>query len=147
MMQAFGRMAFNVAARNHDDHTKNVAFLLERGQPWRLAPAYDLTFAYNPLGRWNKIHFLSVNGKFDDITRTDLLAVARRFAIPNAETILARVNDAVLSWPQFATEAGLDTATIEAVAANHVPIGAPPKRTPLPPAPHTKGQSAPRTKK
>ena len=147
MMEAFGRMAFNVAARNHDDHTKNVAFLLSRGKPWRLAPAYDLTFAYNPQGRWTKLHFLSVNGKFNDITRTDLLAVARRFAIPNAETIIARVNDAVLSWPQFAAEAGLDKATIESVAANHVQIGAPPKSTPLPPAPRSKGQSATRTKK
>jgi hypothetical protein len=36
-------MAFNVMARNCDDHTKNFAFLLQEGASWTLAPAYDVT--------------------------------------------------------------------------------------------------------
>ena len=37
-------MVFNALAHNHDDHSKNFAFLCVRGL-WRLAPAYDLTFS------------------------------------------------------------------------------------------------------
>jgi serine/threonine-protein kinase HipA len=36
--QVFRRMAFNVMARNCDDHTKNFSFLLKQGGNWELAP-------------------------------------------------------------------------------------------------------------
>ncbi len=67
LTQAFRRMAFNVMARNCDDHTKNFAFLLKQGGQWELAPAYDVTHAHNPKGEWTSQHLMSVNGKFDDI--------------------------------------------------------------------------------
>jgi len=35
---------FNVLASNQDDHSKNVAFLMDKEGKWSLAPAYDLTF-------------------------------------------------------------------------------------------------------
>ena len=75
MEQAFRRMAFNVMARNCDDHTKNFNFLLKEGGRWELSPAFDITHAHNPSGRWTAQHLMSVNGKFDGITRADLLAV------------------------------------------------------------------------
>ncbi len=81
--QAFRRMAFNVAARNCDDHTKNHSFLLDGPDAgWRLSPAYDVTYAYNPTGEWTYQHLMGVGGKFRDITRDDLLAVADRFRVP-----------------------------------------------------------------
>jgi len=121
-MEAFRRMAFNVAIRNHDDHTKNIAFLLPQGGGWQLAPAYDVSQAYNPTGRWTDCHFLSVNGKFAAITSDDLLAVARRFAIPDAAAILKQVDDAIRAWPEFAREAGLPDAVASALGANHIEL-------------------------
>ena len=69
-------MAFNVMAANCDDHTKNMSFLMREGGAWELAPAYDVTHAYNPNGEWTYQHLMSVNGKFVDITHDDLLEVA-----------------------------------------------------------------------
>ncbi|MBR5634434.1 MAG: type II toxin-antitoxin system HipA family toxin [Prevotella sp.] len=40
--QQFRRMAFNVYARNYDDHARNFSFICRDGN-WTLAPAYDLT--------------------------------------------------------------------------------------------------------
>jgi serine/threonine-protein kinase HipA len=106
--QAFRRMAFNVMARNLDDHTKNFSFLLREGGSWELAPAYDLTFAHDPAGRWNHQHFLAVDGKHDGIGRQDLLREAERFSIGQAKVILDQVKDAVKRWSTFAEQAGLD---------------------------------------
>src|SRR3546814_3072114 len=56
--EIFRRMAFNVMARNCDDHTKNHAFLLREGGRWELAPAYDVTHAYNPNAEWTYQHLM-----------------------------------------------------------------------------------------
>src|SRR3546814_7442817 len=79
-------MAFNVMARNCDDHTKNHAFLLREGGRWELAPAYDVTHAYNPNGEWTYQHLMGVNGKFNGIKRDDLMAVAKRFGVVGASS-------------------------------------------------------------
>lgn len=105
--ELFRRMAFNVMARNCDDHTKNLSFLLKRGQAWELAPAYDVTFAHNPGGQWTRQHQMSVNGKFKDITRADLLLDAERFGVRRPEKLLGGVAAAVESFGTFAAEAGL----------------------------------------
>jgi serine/threonine-protein kinase HipA len=62
--EGFRRIAFNLMAANCDDHTKNASFLLREGGVWELAPAYDVTYAYNPTGEWTYQHLMSVNGKF-----------------------------------------------------------------------------------
>jgi serine/threonine-protein kinase HipA len=105
--QAFRRMAFNVMARNCDDHTKNFAFLLANGAPWALAPAYDITHAYNPKGEWTYQHLISVNQKFNNITRDDLLAVADRFGVRKPDVALSDVRAAVGNWSDFAAQANL----------------------------------------
>ena len=71
--ELFRRLVFNVVVRNQDDHTKNISFLMDEGGRWRLSPAYDMGYAYNPKGGWTATHQMSVNGKFDGITREDLL--------------------------------------------------------------------------
>jgi serine/threonine-protein kinase HipA len=105
--QVFRRMAFNVMARNCDDHTKNFAFLMKEGGNWEFAPAYDVTHAYNPKGEWTYQHLMSVNGKFKDIERADLLEEAERFGVPRARELLNEVHAAIESWPEFAQDAGL----------------------------------------
>jgi serine/threonine-protein kinase HipA len=109
-------MAFNVMARNCDDHTKNFAFLLKQGGSWKLAPAYDVTHAHNPKGEWSSRHLMSVNGKFDAIRRADLLTVADRFSVPAAKSALAEVKAAVENWPDFSREAGLQPVATKRVA-------------------------------
>lgn len=106
--EAYRRMVFNVLARNCDDHTKNFSFLLKEGQAaWQLAPAYDVTFAHNPQGEWTYQHLMSVNGKYKDFTRDDLIAEAQRFRIGTAPQVIKAVEHALSQWPHFAELAGL----------------------------------------
>jgi serine/threonine-protein kinase HipA len=116
--QVFRRMTFNVMARNCDDHTKNFSFMLREGGSWELAPAYDMTHAYNPKGEWTYQHLMSVNGKFKDITRTDLLAEADRFGVRRADELIADVRAAVENWVTYAKEAGLRPDSYDKVAAD-----------------------------
>jgi serine/threonine-protein kinase HipA len=118
LKEQFRRMVFNVLARNHDDHPKNIAFLMDARGSWSLSPAYDLTFAYNPRGRWTNQHQMSLNGKRDNFTYADLRAVARRFAIADdlSASTIQQVADAVAQWPRFARRAGVDAETIDTIA-------------------------------
>ena len=113
--QLFRRMVFNVIARNHDDHTKNFSFLMDKKGHWSFAPAYDLCFSYNPAGRWTRHHQLSLNSKTDDFTREDLLAVAQNMGIRGANHIIEDVRAAVASWPTIAKECGVRQEHIEAI--------------------------------
>ena len=119
MTQLFARMAFNVAARNQDDHTKNFAFLMRQGQPWALAPAYDITFALDPGNRWLAAHQMSVNGKFEDIGRGDLIAIAEQFSIPRAAPTLQRINSAIGLWSELGAEAGVSAEEVARIGALH----------------------------
>lgn len=114
--ELFRRMAFNVMARNCDDHTKNLSFLLAQDRPWALAPAYDVTHAHNPAGEWTCQHLMSVNGKFDGIEKADLLREADRFGVRHPERILDQVAAAIDDFGQFAREAGLSDASRDRVA-------------------------------
>ena len=100
MEEQFRRIAFNVLSEECDDHTKNFSFLMKKDSGWELAPAYDLTGsnfpAEDPWSAHGKVHQLSVNGKFIDITDADLLTVADRFGIGTAPRILEQVKSAVL---------------------------------------------------
>jgi len=119
LRDAWRRMAFNVAARNHDDHTKNHSFLYTPEAGWSLSPAYDVTYAYNPTGRWTRHHLMSVNGRFDGITFDDLRAVGERFQVPGIRDLAAQVGDAVGDWHVFADAAGVPAATTRLIAGAH----------------------------
>lgn len=106
-VECFRRMVFNVMARNCDDHSKNFSYLLREGAFWELAPAYDITFAHNPKGEWTHQHLMSVNGKFDKITREDLVAVADRFGVGESKQVITQVRESVKSWSSFAKQAGV----------------------------------------
>jgi len=117
--QAFRRIAFNVMAKNCDDHTKNISFILNDQKTWELAPAYDLIYAYNPKGEWTYQHLMSVNGKFDQVRRDDLLTLADRFQIGAASRLLAEVRSAVSQWPEFGRRAELSTGPIDRIKDHH----------------------------
>lgn len=111
MAQILRRMVFNVLAVNNDDHTKNFSFLLREGGRWELAPAYDVTFAFNPDNVWIKNHLMSVNGKFSNITRADVREVAERFdLLAELPETIDSISKAVARWPEFAARARVDPA-------------------------------------
>lgn len=118
--QAFRRIAFNVMATNCDDHTKNFSFILREQRRWELAPAYDLIYAYNPKGEWTYQHLMSVNGKFDQVRRDDLLTLADRFQIGAASRALAEVRTAVASWPEFARQAKVSKGSTDRIHNHHM---------------------------
>lgn len=116
--ELFRRMAFNVMARNCDDHTKNFAFLLKNKGNWTLAPAYDITHAFNPKGQWTFQHLMSVNGKFSEITREDLLQEASRFGVREPKLILEKIKDVLMDFPSHAKKAGLSSKSTDLVQAD-----------------------------
>ena len=100
--QMYRRMVFNVLARNHDDHTKNHSFLMEKNGKWSLAPAYDLCYSYSPSGKWTSQHQLSLSGKRDNFTLQDLLQVAEKQSIKNAKEIVGQAVEVVSQWTKYA---------------------------------------------
>ena len=105
--QQFRRMAFNIVARNQDDHVKNIAFLMDKQGRWSLSPAFDVTYSYNPEGLWTATHQMSMNGKRDDFTLEDFRTCAKFASMKRgrAEAILDDVIAAVKRWPEFAEQA------------------------------------------
>ncbi len=120
--QLFRRMVFNVLARNQDDHTKNIGFLMNKRGQWILAPAYDMTYSYNPDGAWTHQHQMRINGKLDRFVLEDFRAVARRFKIASAVTvdgIIEQVDHALNDWKSFAEKAGVPEETARLIALSH----------------------------
>lgn len=109
----FRRMLFNILSVNMDDHTKNISFLMERNGIWRLSPAYDMGFSYNPKGQWANAHQLSINGKRDDITYKDILEVASTQSIKHPEAILEQVDEAVSHFENYASEEGVPSNEVK----------------------------------
>lgn len=118
--QMFRRMVFNVIARNCDDHTKNFAFRLKKGQKWELTPAYDICHAYNPKSNWVSQHALSINGKRNNIYKEDLLIVAKSISIKKAKNIINEINDSVKKWGVFANEVGVSKDLSDSIASTLV---------------------------
>jgi serine/threonine-protein kinase HipA len=116
--QLFRRMAFNILAWNCDDHVKNIAYLMDRGGRWSLAPAYDECYAHNSDGDWTSQHQMSVNGKRTGITDEDILACAHfaNMRERKAKIVLDEVKDAVREWPRFAAEAEVRDEFATAIA-------------------------------
>ena len=116
--EMYHRLVFNVVIRNQDDHTKNISFLMDRQGKWTLSPAYDMGFAYNPNGGWTAQHQMSINGKFDDITRQDLLEFAKRNNIKEATEIIDRITEVSSRWPLLAMECEVPQPMIDAIMPN-----------------------------
>ncbi len=119
--QQFRRMVFHVLARNQDDHTKNIAFLMDPAGVWSLAPAFDEIFAYNPGGAWTSRHQMTICGRRDGFTREDFDEFGRTAAMSRgrAAAILDEVRHAVRRWREFAAAAGVPERTAARIGALH----------------------------
>ena len=119
--QQFRRAVFNVAARNHDDHVKNIAYLMNQSGAWWLSPAFDVAYSFNPAGAWTSRHQMSINGKRDDFELVDLLALAGAGSIKAAKArdIVSEVLEALANWPALARVAGVDSERARQIGSTH----------------------------
>ena len=113
--QMFRRMVFNVMARNCDDHTKNFAFRLRKNKDWELTPAYDICHAYRPGSEWVSQHALSINGKRSNISKEDIVTIAKSMNIKKATEIIHQTSETVKNWTKFAEEAKVEPKLKEAI--------------------------------
>jgi len=120
LVEQFRRAVFNVVARNQDDHTKNISFLMNRRGDWALSPAYDITYSYNPAGAWTSAHQMTLNGKRDDFERDDIATFATAADLTERQglNILDEICDVVANWRSFADDAGVDSAMAAEVQNN-----------------------------
>lgn len=117
--QMFRRMVFNVVSRNQDDHTKNTSFILPENGEWRLSPAYDITYSFNPNpGRNTNMHQMSINGKRKQILREDLIKIAKDNMIKKSNIIIEEVISAVSKWSEKAKEFDIDKKKIKTIESN-----------------------------
>ncbi|MFN3912212.1 type II toxin-antitoxin system HipA family toxin [Hyphomonas sp.] len=119
--QQVRRTFFNLLARNQDDHVKNIAFLMDRTGTWRLSPAFDVAYAYNPSGAWTSQHQMSVNGKRDAFEPDDLMTFAASGGIKTAraKAMLEDVSAAVSNWRAHARAAGVPDPDAERIERAH----------------------------
>jgi serine/threonine-protein kinase HipA len=105
--QLFLRMLFNVLAYNRDDHTKQISFLMDKEGAWRLSPAYDMTYSFNPAGLFTSKHQMTINRKREKINDEDFMAVANRQGInrSSAKRMIDSVKGAVSNWGDYAEKA------------------------------------------
>ncbi|WP_414827849.1 type II toxin-antitoxin system HipA family toxin [Alteromonas sp. H39] len=119
-MQLLQRMVFNIVARNHDDHAKNVAFMLQ-GDTWSLAPAYDLAYSYKPGSKWVNSHWMSLNGKRDDFSRDDFYSLEKLsplFRRKKIDAVIDSTVEHVSQWNSLAKAWQVPDSLREEIAAN-----------------------------
>jgi len=114
----FRRMVFNVLATNYDDHTKNFSFILKKGEKWRLALAYDLCYAFDETNHWVSQQTLSINAKRKQITKEDLLTIAKENSIKKGEAIINELNAVIKNWNDFANQANVRKDLQEKIRLN-----------------------------
>jgi serine/threonine-protein kinase HipA len=116
--QMFRRMVFNVLATNCDDHTKNFSFRLKKNAKWELAPAYDVCYSFDPANLWVSQQTLSINGKYKDIDKDDLMAIAATNNIKKGERIIDDINAVVKNWADFASLAKVNDQKVKEISQN-----------------------------
>lgn len=115
--QQFRRAVFNIMVRNQDDHVKNIAFLMNRKGEWRLTPAFDVSYAYNPTGPWTGQHQMSLNGKRDHFHRSDMIEFGLFCGIKanSASNTVNEIKEVVLEWPKYAVQVGVPASMADAI--------------------------------
>ncbi len=114
------RLVFNIVARNHDDHSKNFAFLLIDNK-WRLSPAYDLVYSYKPGSKWVNSHWMSLNGKRDDFTREDFYSLEKlvpSFTKQKIDKIIDKTIEHVSTWKMLAKANAVPEFLIKEIDSN-----------------------------
>lgn len=105
----FTRMVFNDMTFNFDDHVKNTSFLMNQKGEWTIAPAYDLTFAYDVNGKFTNSHQMLINGKSKEITPDDYMECGRRMGLTDAKMrqIISCVQKTVKKFNIYADISGV----------------------------------------
>ena len=116
--QQYKRAVFNVIARNHDDHVKNFSFLMDKKGTWKISPAYDITYSYKPGGIWTDVHQSSINGKYTDFTKVDLVEFGKKFGIKKSKQIVEEVIHSVSEWRSIAKETEVPNDRISQIEKN-----------------------------
>lgn len=119
--QMFRRIVFNEFSKNYDDHVKNISFLMNKEGKWSLAPAYDMTFSYNPTSIWTSQHQIKINGKRNNISIDDLVNCGINMNLSNRKikAILAEVSQIVQKWPEYAEKANLHEECMKRIQKHH----------------------------
>jgi serine/threonine-protein kinase HipA len=117
--EQYRRMIFNIIARDLDDHTKNISFLMNAEGKWKLSPAYDVIYSHNPAGKWTNQHQMSVNGKRDHFTKDDLIFVGESISLSRPEEIINDVITAVEQWSDYAKDAGIKKEIVLDISKHH----------------------------
>ncbi|WP_438862584.1 type II toxin-antitoxin system HipA family toxin [Neptunicella sp.] len=119
--QLFKRMVFNVVARNHDDHAKNFAFLLDNQHQWQLSPAYDLAYSYKPGSKWVNSHWMTLNGKRDNFNREDFYHFEKLspiFSKAKINQIIDSTIEHLSHWPTLAKQHEVPDSLIKEIHHN-----------------------------
>ncbi|MGE3609922.1 MAG: type II toxin-antitoxin system HipA family toxin [Bacteriovoracaceae bacterium] len=118
--QQFRRAIFNIIGRNQDDHTKNIAFLMDRFGNWKLSPAYDMAYSYNPKGEWTSKHQMSLSGKRDEFTMEDLIDFGAKADLKKmqAKKIIKEIENVFSNWNEYAEKAGVFGDHQESISRN-----------------------------
>jgi serine/threonine-protein kinase HipA len=117
--QLYKRMIFNVVARNQDDHTKNISFLMDKVGKWSLSPAYDVTYSYNPTGILTHQHQMTIHGKRDDFDLNDLIEVGKKAGLKNSKVIVEQTISVISQWEKYAKNAGIAIKQAKALRKAH----------------------------
>ncbi len=88
---------------------KNIAFLMDRSGGWRISPAFDVGYAYNPSGPWTSTHQMTFNGKRDGFTIEDLVAFGAHCGFKRRKTLgmVQEIADRVRDWRAYGDAAGV----------------------------------------
>lgn len=105
ILELFRRMVFNIMILNYDDHAKNFSFMMREDGVWDLAPAYDITYSKGRLQE----HLTTINGKAKEISKSDILMVARKNLIDDKLVleIIQTIIDELESFEIKAKELGI----------------------------------------
>ncbi|NTU45039.1 MAG: type II toxin-antitoxin system HipA family toxin [Chlorobiaceae bacterium] len=117
--EQFRRMVFNIVARNQDDHVKNIAFLMDKSGKWSLSPAFDMTYSYQPGGKWTSTHQMTTQGKRSGFTLEDFKACSKSASMKRgrAETIIDEVMKVVSRWREYAEESRVSPSQRDKIEA------------------------------
>ena len=118
-IQLYRRMVFNVVARNQDDHTKNISFLMNQTGEWELSPAYDVTFGHDLKNKWLQAHQMTINGKKEKFIMSDFEKVAKAEGIKQWKNIIEEIITVVGTWKIFANEAEVDQTRLHEIQKLH----------------------------
>lgn len=118
--EQFRRMVFNIIGRNQDDHVKNIAFLMDKSGKWALSPAFDITYSFQPTGKWTSSHQMTLNGKRDHFMLDDFKACAKSVSMKRgrAEAIINEVRSIIIRWREYADAASVKAEHRDRIQAN-----------------------------